>query len=252
MPDDWTSYLCDFNGKVASVFVNLGLAPDAPIRSNPWRLRVRLFMRDPRPDGLSRSDESPTLFLIEDALNHHIEKECNAITPGRITTHGHREFCYYAQRTDQFHAAVVTALAGFPGYRFEVAEKLDSEWDFYLKVLYPSREAMERIKNRELLEVLEKQGDVIATAREVQHWLFFPANEARARFRHEVQNMGFAIGYEYELEPQKEEGLRFGITVTKHQAVTQDLIDDAVLQLSRLAERFGGDYDGWETQVTTQ
>jgi len=252
MADDWTSYFTNFNDKVASIFVNLGLAPSVPVATNPWRLRVRVHFKNPRPDGLSSSDESSTLFLIEDALNHQVTRECEAITPGRITTDGHREFCYYAATRDKFRTAVATALTGFPGYRFEVAEKLDPGWEYYLNVLYPSREQIELIKNRQLLEVLEKQGDVITTAREVQHWLFFPNEESRTLFRHEVKNMGFAIGYEYEMEPDEREGLSFAITVLKTQSVAQDLIDETVLELYRLAERFAGDYDGWETQVTTE
>jgi len=234
----------------ASIFVNLGLHADAPIRSKAWRLRVRIHFRNPRPDGLSDSEEAPVLFLIEDALNHQITRECNAITPGRITTRGRREFCYYAETNKNFRSAVTTAMAGFPEYRFQLAEKHDPEWEYYLHVLYPSPEEFERIKNRDLLAVLAKQGDVLTAAREVQHWIYFPSEEARALFRHEASNVGFKVGYECESDVQGEG--HFGLTVLRTQSVEQNLIDETVIELLRLAKRFHGEYDGWETPVVNQ
>lgn len=250
MNDDWTSYFDKVDDDPASIFVNLALLADAPIRSKPWRLRVRIHFRNPRPDGLSDSEEAPTLFLIEDALNHQIIRECNAITPGRITTRGGRQFCYYAETNKNFRSAVAAALAGFPEYRFELAEKQDPEWEYYLRVLYPSSEQLQHVKNRDLLDVLVSQGDRLSAPREVQHWMYFPSEESRTLFRHEVGNMGFRIGYECDSNVQGD--CRFGLTVFRTQPVEQKDIDETVIQLLRLAKRFGAEYDGWETPVTTE
>ena len=248
MVQEWASYFTTLSDKVASIFVDLGLRHDAPLRSNPWRLRVRIHLTLARPDGLSHSEEAPTLFLIEDALNLQLERECGGVPCGRITGRDMREFCFYARTSKGFRPAVATALAGFPGHRFEVAEKQDPDWEYYFNVLYPSPEELEQIKNRGLLDVLLKGGDVLSIPREVQHWAYFPSEECRQLFRNAAGNVGFEIGY----ESQGKGNLPFGLTVFRTQAIVQELIDQTTIELLRLAKRFGGEYDGWETPVTTQ
>jgi uncharacterized protein (TIGR01619 family) len=250
MTDDWTSYFCNVNGKLASIFINLGLGSEAPIRSKSWLLWVWVYFQTPRPDGLSDGGEASTLFLIEDALNLQVGRNCRAIPCGGITTDGRREFYFYAETKDTLKAAVETALAGFSGYKFWWGEKEDSQWEQYFKVLYPSERDLQRIKNRDLLDVLVKQGDVLTAARKVQHWMYFPSKESRASFRAEAASAGFKIGSESESTVQG--NCPFGLTVFRTQSIEQSQIDTTVIELLELADRFGGEYDGWETPVITQ
>jgi regulator of RNase E activity RraB len=247
MADNWTSYLWNVNGKLASIFINLGLAGNAPIASKSWLLWVWVYFKAPRPDGLSDGDEAPTLFLIEDALNELVCRECRALPCGRITTEGRREFYFYGETKDGFRRAVQTALAGFHGYKRSHGEQEDLQWKQYFDVLYPPREAFERIRNRDLLEVLVKQGDVLTAERDVQHWLFFPSKASRASFRKEAESAGFRTHSESLIDGDRP----FAVSIVRTQAVEQSLIDATVIELLRLALRFDGDYDGWETPVTT-
>jgi uncharacterized protein (TIGR01619 family) len=250
MADDWASYFCNVNDKLASVFANVGLGSQAPIRSKPWLLWVWVYFRTPRPDGLSDGHEAPTLFQIEDALNLQLGKHCTAIPCGRITTDGRREFYFYGDNTEGFKAAVESAFFGFPAYKFDMGIKEDSSWEQYLNVLFPSPRDFERIKNQRLLDVLLERGDVLMAAREVQHWMYFPSEESRALFREEAARAGFKIGSESESTVQGDRP--FGLTVFRTQSVEQRLIDATVIELLELAEKFGGEYDGWETPVITQ
>jgi hypothetical protein len=68
MGDNWKPYLCNVSGKLASIFVNLGLRGDVPIAAKPWLLWTWVYFQTPRSDGLSDSKEAPTLNKIEDAL----------------------------------------------------------------------------------------------------------------------------------------------------------------------------------------
>lgn len=248
MTDDWASYLCNVNDKLASIFLNLGLRPEAPIASKPSLLWIWVYFRRPRADGLSDDNEASTLYLIEDALVLQLGRECKAIPCGRITTQGRREFYFYAETTNGFEIAVQAALSGFLDYKFDLGEQDDGQWTQYLNVLYPSRLDMEKIKNRQLLDVLVKQGDTLTIAREVQHWAYFSSEEARALFRNQAAIAGFRIGNESQTEGDNP----FGITVLRTESIEQDVIDATVFELLRWCEQFGGDYDGWETQVTTK
>ncbi len=249
MTDNWKSYLCNVNDSLASIFVNIALCADVPIMSKPWLLWAWVYFQMPRPDGLSDGKEAPTLFKIEDALTAQLSQQYRAILCGRITTQGRREFYFYGETKDGFPEAVATALADFSGYKFDTGEQEDSLWEQYLNVLYPTPEQFERIKNSEVLEVLAEHGDAAGVSREVQHWMYFKTEQARALFKDDVIKAGYKIVFESHLE--KEE-MPFGITVMRAQPVEQNLIDATVSELVQLAEQFDGEYDGWETQVITQ
>jgi uncharacterized protein (TIGR01619 family) len=248
MADNWKPYLCNVNDKLASIFVNLGLRDAAPIKSKPWLLWTWVYFQTPRTDGLSHNKEAPTLYKIEDALNFSVSHACAAIPCGRITTEGRREFYFYGETKTGFGKAVQDALAGFEGYKFDVGQQEDPRWEQYLNVLYPSLEDRERIANMDLLEVLVEKGDVLSVAREVQHWMYFPSLSARKAFREAVSEVGFSIVS----EPISDADCRFGIVVSRTQAIEERLIDETVVTLLRLARRFEGEYSGWETPVVTQ
>ena len=248
MADNWKSYFCNVNDKLASVFVNLALRSEAPVLSKPSLLWVWIYFQTPRPDGLSDGSEAPTLFKIEDALNLHIGRTCQAVSCGRVTTSGRREFYFYAETNKGFASAVKAALSSFTEYKFDLGDQEDSLWEHYLNVLYPSPDDLERIKNRDVLDVLKEQGDVHTAAREVQHWMYFPSETSRALFRTEVAKAGFKI----ESESQIEGDNPFGISVTRTQPVAQEAIDATVMELLQLTEQFEGEYDGWETRVIMQ
>jgi regulator of RNase E activity RraB len=248
MTDNWKSYFCNVNEKLASVFINLSLRNEAPILSKPWLLWVWVHFQAPRGDGLSDGKEAPTLFKIEELLAAHIGRQCQAIPCGRITTEGRREFYFYGETKEGLAAAVQAARSDFREYKFDLGDQEDSLWEHYLNVLYPSAQDLERIKNRDLLGVLAEQGDVPGAAREVQHWMYFPSDETRALFRHEASKDGFKIESESHVDGDRP----FGISVIRKQSVEKELIDATVVELLRLVERFQGEYDGWETPVITQ
>jgi uncharacterized protein (TIGR01619 family) len=248
MTDNWKSYFCTVNESPASILVNLGLRDHAPVIAKPWLLWVWIYLRFPRADGLSDSREAPTLFKMEDALTLQLSRCCDAILSGKITTQCRREFYFYGGTQEGFHDAVASALAEFEGYRFDVGKQEDSLWEQYLNVLYPSPEDSERIKNRDVLDVLENQGDVSTVTREVRHWIYFASEESRALFREAVVQAGFRNVSESHTTGD----LSFEIVVARSQPVDQKCIDETTIELVRLAQRFDGDYDGWETQVITQ
>jgi len=51
MTENWKPYLCNVNGKIASIFVDLGLRESVPIGSKPWLLWTWVHFQSPRADG---------------------------------------------------------------------------------------------------------------------------------------------------------------------------------------------------------
>ena len=246
MTENWKNYFCNVNSKLASVALNLGLHEVAPIASKPWLLWVWVYLQHPRPDGLSDQTEFETISRIEDALLKCLVSKCQAVEAGRITTRGHREFYFYGECTDGFEAAIRAVMGDFSRYKFDLGKQYEPDWNQYRNVLYPSDESMERIKNADVLEVLEKHGDTLESVRDVHHWIYFKSSDDRKLFGKEVLQLGYEV--ESELEDLKEE-FPYGLQITRDQSVTPGKIDDAVLELFRLAKGLDGEYDGWEAQV---
>ena len=61
MSDDWDFYFCSVDNKPASIFVDLGIAKEAPMAEYSVMAYVRTHMQAPRDDGLSSQVEFETL-----------------------------------------------------------------------------------------------------------------------------------------------------------------------------------------------
>jgi uncharacterized protein (TIGR01619 family) len=244
----WNSYYCNVDDKLASIFLNLDLRETAPDAAKPWLLWVSIYFKQPRSDGLSSREEFDTLNAIEDKLTAAVEQECGATMSGRITTDGRREFYFYASDPQTFEEVVTKSMALFDGYEFDSDKQEDPDWNQYLNVLYPSEEDIERIKNREVLEVLKGNGDALESPRDILHWAYFKTETDRSDFSNSAQALGYRIDSESEFD---EKDNPYGICVGKEQDIRSDALDQAVIDLLRAAKRANGEYDGWESPVVT-
>jgi regulator of RNase E activity RraB len=246
MSDEWDFYFANVNDVLASLYVNLGLRDSVPDFERPWLLWAWVYFRDPRDDGLSSSEEAPKLFEIEDALTSAVKQLAEAELVGRITTAGRRELYFYGPRQDRFEEAVASALRNFSGYEFDSGTQKDTDWSQYLNVLYPSPEDHQRIKNRHVIEALEKHGDPLKVPRPVMHWAYFDSRDNRSKFIAQAVRDGFKLVDESKSDDSK---LRYGATLERIDQVDWDSINDVTLELFRMAQKAGGEYDGWETSV---
>ena len=86
MSKDWDSYLCEIDGKPASVFVDMGIAEDVPLQRLPVLAWVQLPLRSPTADGLADEAESATLQAIEQALKaYRAGQRKNPVMAGMAT-----------------------------------------------------------------------------------------------------------------------------------------------------------------------
>jgi len=246
MAEEWGSYFCNVNDKLASIALDLSLNRDAPIRGKSWLLWVWVYLRSPRPDGLSDRTEFEVISAIEDELTKRISNACDAVEAGRLTTAGRREFYFYGASEKTFESAVSEAMSLFETYKFDMGSKEDAEWGQYLNVLCPSEEDFEKMKNQDLLGVLMKHGDTLTPVRDVRHWVYFQSREDRLSFASAVIELGYKIECESDLE---NDDRPFELEITREQSITPDQIDATVITLFRLAKRANGEYDGWETEA---
>src|SRR3954468_22882964 len=153
MSEMWKHYFAG-RAEPTSISFDLALAEDLPFASRPWSLRAKLRMNAPRPDGLSSSEEAPTLFAIEDALLERLRRAACALEAGRITAKGERHLFFYAESASGFEEALATVADSFPGYELIGNARLDAAGFDYRNYLYPSEEEFQLMANCDLVGAL--------------------------------------------------------------------------------------------------
>ena len=245
MSDEWDFYFCNVDDNAASIFVDLGLARDAPLIAYPEMAYIRIYMQAPRPDGLSSEAEFETLGKIEDAAEL-LQAGGEALYVGRNTSDGCRDLYFYTRSSDGWTKQVANIMQAFPTYEFDSGTRDDPDWNTYFGFLYPSDEDRERIQNRRTCEALESNGDRLEKERPVKHWAYFPDSASRQKF----SNFAATIGYIEEalIEPETDQD-SYGIRLSCIGVPSITNIDALTIPLFRAARDYGGKYDGWETEV---
>ena len=247
MSDSWDFYFCQVDDHPASIFVDLGIHDDVPVADLSDMAWLRLYMLQPREDGLYGKEEYDRLIEIEDALTEALANaEIKIAYVGRNTSNGCRDFYFYAANGTQAETCLSMSMVPFPEYEFEVGSRPDPDWGTYREFLYPNPRALQTILNRRVLDSLEEHGDHHDIEREVTHWIYFQSPDDRARYLNAV------VQKAYKVVSQNDDGKdkrQFGLTISRSHTVDYRTINDVVLELFDLAGECSGDYDGWETKV---
>lgn len=241
MSDDWDFYPLLVDSEPASIYVNLGLAGEAPIKNLHHMGYVRVFMRQARPDGLSSDDEFDDLIGVEDSLTKIFSGSDNTTYVGRNTSSGKRDFYFYTNDIAGFEESVRTAMAGHPHYQIEVGGRPDPDWAVYFDFLYPSPDDLQRVLNRRVIEQLAAYADNHSEPRLIDHFAYLPNAAAIAELREFLAGQGFSVG-----QPKIDNG-PVGLSFTRFDR--PDRIDDVVVPIARRIREIGGEYDGWGCEV---
>ena len=246
MSDDWDFYFCRVDNQLASIYLDLGIAAQAPITELPCMAYMRIRMRAPRPDGRSSQAEYDTLIKMEDHLTATLSHADSTIYVGRNTSGGCRDFYFYRKQSQDWDQRVAVAMKEFPEYVYETGSREDSQWTTYRNFLSPSAEDRQRIENRRVCDRLEKNGDTLTTPREIAHWVHFPDANSRSSFIAQTETLGFSVRNVFDRDGPD---FGFGVQIFRIDLPSFDNIDSVVLPLYQAAMSAGGEYDGWETQV---
>jgi hypothetical protein len=246
LSDNWDFYFCQVDGKLASIFVDLGIRPDVPLKNYCEMAYLRLYMQRPRDDGLSSSDEFEVLGEIEDNISGALQHADHSVFIGRNTTDGFRDFVFYTVDGGKCLSVVQSVLRQFPQYRYETGSRLDAEWSAYLDFLYPSDRDRQTIENRRVIEALKSHGDAIAQVREISHWTYFPTETARAGFVLKARALGMSAA---ELSTSDKARNTYCARLVHADIPTAQSMNEMTLALFDAAQEHGGEYDGWESPV---
>ncbi len=245
MGDVWEFYFTRIDGELGSIFFNESLESRSPVIDHRSLVYLRLLMRNPRPDGLSSQDEFDALKRIDDALQESLAGS-RAIYAGRATYGGRRDFFFYTAEVSGTSEVLANAMARFAEYQFEIGSRDDPDWETYRRYLLPSARDRQRIENRKVCDALADNGDPLATAREIDHWAYFPDAKSRDAFVERVATMGYQVR---DLTIPSGDRRLFGAQIYRVDHADWDAINGVTLELFELAATLGGEYDGWESPV---
>lgn len=248
MSDNWDFYFCTVDEKPASIFLDLGIASEAPMRAFPDMAYVRLHIRKPEPNGMPNREESEVLRVIEDSLVADLCLGGKAVYVGRSTCDGCRDLFFYTMPASGWEGRVRQLMSSFSDYEFEAEARNEPDWQTYRDFLYPEDTERQQMWNSRVCESLQRAGDDLTQEREINHWAYFPDSASRDVFIEGAAKMGFTA--RSTTNPEKE-GDSFGVQVSRSDVPSFQGIDHIVRPLFTLAKDAGGDYDGWETEVVT-
>lgn len=241
MSDDWDFYSLLVDSEPASIYLDLGLAQDAPIKSQSNLAYVRVPMRYPRPDGLSSNEEFEALCAVEDSLSEVFVSGGDTTYAGRNTSGGNRDFYFYTADPAAFADSVRAAMAGCPNYQLEIGSRPDPDWGAYFNFLYPSTDDLQRILNRRVTDSLVAHGDTLSEPRPIDHLVYLPNATSAARLSEYLHEHDFSMD-----EPRAEGGT---VALGFKRSDRPDSIDHVVIPIARLVQELGGEYDGWGCEV---
>ena len=250
---NWQNYRTLINGNMASCTVNLDIFEQfTPDKYNKI-VQVSLPYE---------ADENTMPTLDE---HHRVVKELFKILvqasalpellyAGHIFTEGHLKLYFYCDET----TALFGVLDQFKEDIEEITVQEDPNWDTYFDFLLPSPLEMKLNMTEEILSMLLQNGRDLADTYLVEHTFHFAEEPQMFQFMEEVNLSDLSYNtISYSSAPMifEDEDDNEGLYIAKiEQEMTLDNEDifRYVEQFERLAEKFSGEYVGWESDTISQ
>ncbi len=245
--DKWDVYLAKYEKGVGSTSVNMSAVSRAPNKNLPFVIITGVTFSACDTHGFPTKEEFENLYIEEELIDSFISKKTKSLLVGTFTYQCQRLNYFYVSDTFQIRELLDSAYKKFfPKYEPYVNIKSDAPWEAYLTFLYPNEFTREYMKNRQVVENLEKEGDKLIKPRQVDHWLYFKTVQDRNCITQFVLQNNFKIENK---SYSKESDYPFGLQISRKDKVDLDRITEITLMLRKQALKCHGTYDGWETFV---
>jgi len=243
---DWDTYLMQVEGRPVSVVVDLGLRAAAPMADRPLAVLIRTRILRPQPNGLPGAAEAARLDSLEQRLEDCLQRDRDAVYAGRYTQRGIRTFHFFTADSAGQAEALHRALAPFPEYAWLARTLTDTAWSNYLDALYPPPRELELIRDRRLVDRLQRQGDPLVRPRPVEHYLRFPSKTSRMEFLRQPGMEAFTVAEMPEADSARRD-MPYLLHLRRADIPDMGFIDRVIMPLRDKASRMRGRYEGWET-----
>lgn len=244
----WDTYMATYeDGKSGSTTLRMDLIDYTPIESYDNVLVTGLTYETSKENGFPENETFSLLHKVADELIEIVEGETEFILVGSFMYNNERLEYFYIKEPKNIISKIEKFYKdNYPNYKFYLNVKEDKEWTYYRDFLYPNEETKNYMADQSVLRNLEEAGDKLTKARRVDHWLYFSkeldmniCKEELIKSQFKVQNAAI----------NNETTLPYELQVWRIDNVDIDSIYPITSNLRIVAQKYGGEYDGWETSV---
>jgi regulator of RNase E activity RraB len=238
----WTLGVDEDRQGVSSIYrINTGLLSAGPGSRYSTAALIRMTFEDVGENGMPTPAASSSLSDLSDRIEAALKKHEDSVFVGQFTTaQVGRTFCFYTTNLDGLNEAFGRSIAPYRAKCDDVKTGTDPDWKVYRDLVDHAQagaDDIELVRKTELLGV-DPEG-----VHDVEHFLYFPSEEAANRAVSEAFS-----AVESEGPHQAESGEWTVVVPLQHTLQLTDLAHNRCV-LRDVGSRFGGTYDGWGTAI---
>lgn len=247
--DHWAVFPMDEDDP-AVVMTNMALADEAPHADLPVAACLRIPFADPGEFGIGADDEYEAICAEEDAAAERIREELGGVRAGRVRIEGQLDVWFYLPDGAAERAAEIIGEE-MDGREHEIGAGDDPEWSVFHENLLPDSAQMQWMLDQQLVSTFEDMGDDLSVERPVRFYAYFDDQASAEAFSREARAAGFSDERVEKSADSDPEDDRIGVIAIRTTAIDFDSVHPITMQLLEMAERHGGEFDGWEAQPSS-
>ena len=244
MEDVWYTYPVQIGEHQAWITYNHGYSEIAKTDKRNKLFSIRLPFHNPTEYGMPKNEEFAQISQVDEHLDSYISAK-NGVYLGRITMDRHRLFYFYVSFSDAEAKEIIKKVSIKNNYKLQFYLEEDKEKSEYWSKLFPTLDDSQVIKDSQVLEELEKEGDKKDIKRVVDHWAYFDNLKSAEFFMIWAKKQNYKIVSIGPTENQKSVQVRYTHVGSMNLA---DITYHTIMS-NRKARELNGEYDGWETSV---
>ena len=203
-----------------------------------------------REDGFPQGDTFELLHKVGDELIEILKTNGDNLLVGSFMYNFQRlEYFYLKSDNDIEKQLEEFYKSKYPNNKYYINLKEDKNWSYYRDFLYPNDDTLNYISDQKVVDQLIKSGDNLEKERRIDHWIYFSNKKNMELFKTEVTKSNFKIEFSG-INDQTD--LPFEIRIWRVDKVDIESIHPITNNLRKLAIKYNGDYDGWETSVESE
>lgn len=181
-------------------------------------------------------------YKIEDGLEHAL-KSVGGVHMGHVVTPRSTLVLFRSERPAPAEAEIKTGL--LKKEKVSISTREDRDWDWHNSEVRPTLKEVHLSRNMMLHHTLAEQGDNAQAVRPVDFTFCFSDAGRRQAGYAELQS----LGYELNSEGMTESDGDYWMSVVADSNVEPDQMAERCVTLTEVAERHGGEFDGWACPV---
>jgi len=245
---EWETYMAEVNHHPASVLVDMSFYQTAPNATKPYLVVTGPLCKKCTGEKLPFKNEIPVMDNILDRLDSALTVEKDLV--GTLTCNDQRVNYYYVHDTTEIRKTLHNFYKKFyNSYKYVINIKADADWKTYRDFLYPNPSTQTWIENNKNLTQLIQSGDSLSYRRPVVFWVYFAKKDDRRGFILAVQPQGYNID---RADFVKDKAYPYQLKLSRTSGVTYGEITRMTELLSKEAQKYNGQYAGWQTRVMSK